>query len=420
MRRMICVWLVAVVLGGCVFAGQGAGGSGRLPRVFCLKGAWLAEAKGRIAAGDKSLRPALDKLVGEADEALGAGPFSVMDKTRIPPSGDKHDYMSFGPYWWPDPDKADGLPYIRRDGQVNPDSRGAVSDRVALGRMVDAVETLALAYYFTEKAEYARHAARLVRVWFLDEATKMNPNLQFGQAIPGRVEGRGIGLIDTARLPRVVDAAGLIGSSGAWTADDQAGLIQWFGAFLDWMLSSKYGKDEQRTRNNHATWYDVQVASFALFAGRADLAKQTVEAAKGRRIDSQIRPAGSQPHELARTKSLGYSTMNLRGFFTLARLGDCVGVDLWRYRGSEGQSLKKALDFIAPYADADRRWPHKQIKRFDRTGLLELLVYGRRVFADETYGKLIGKLPADKVAAHRIQLKTSAVSLGLSKKTEKY
>lgn len=186
---------------------------------------------------------------------------------------------------------------------------------------------------------------------------------------------------------------------------DASGVDCGLGWFLDWMLNSKYGKDEQKTRNNHATWYDVQVASLALFAGRGDLAKQTVEAAKRRRIDSQIRPDGSQPHELARTKSLGYSTMNLRGFFTLARLGDCVGVDLWHYRGPEGQSLKKALDFIAPYADADRKWPHKQIKRFDRTDLLELLVYGRRVFADETYGKLIGKLPAERIAAHRIRLK---------------
>ncbi len=405
MKRIILLLLLGCLPKECLWAAIDQ--KADLRRVFCMRPQALAESKARVARGDEALNPALEALVRDADTALKAGPFSVMDKILTPPSGDKHDYLSFGPYWWPDPKKPDGLPYIRRDGEVNPESRGRRSDRDGLGGMASAVETLALAHYFTGKGDYAEHAAMLLRAWFLDKATRMNPHLQYGQAIPGRVEGRGIGLIDTTRLARVVDAVGLLGASSAWTEADQEGLEAWFAAFLDWMLTSGHGRDEARAANNHGTWYDVQVASFAMFLGREDLARRTVEGVR-RRIDSQIRPDGSQPHELARTRSLGYSTMNLRGFFQLAVLGEHVGVDLWRYRGPDGQGLKPALDFIAPYADADTQWPHKQISHFNRMGMLELLADGVRIYQDKTYKELIRRLPADEVAMNRARLTMAA------------
>src|SRR5690606_33758828 len=166
------------------------------------------------------------------------------------------------------------------------------------------------------------HAARLLRVWFLDEATRMNPHLEYGQAVPGRNKGRGIGIIDTAGLPRLVDAVGLLQGSQHWTDVDQQGMQQWFGEYLTWLRESRHGRDEDRTKNNHATWYDVQVAAFALFAGEEHIAREVLEGAGDRRIRTQIEPDGRQPHELARTKSFDYSTMNLRGMFELATLAE--------------------------------------------------------------------------------------------------
>ena len=106
------------------------------------------------AMKDRELRAAADAVRTNAAETVTA-------KGMNPPSGDKHDYMSFGPYWWPDPTKPDGLPYVRRDGETNPGSL-ADSDRPRLERMVDGVEVLAAAAKrFKDHAAGAEAARRL-------------------------------------------------------------------------------------------------------------------------------------------------------------------------------------------------------------------------------------------------------------------
>jgi hypothetical protein len=405
--RMVPFLSVAVVACFCVNDGTAETtdqSQADAPKVFGLNAQWLAQAKAHLAAGDASLQPALEKLLQDAEEAVILGPFTVIDKTSTPPSGDKNDYMSIGPYWWPDPDKDDGLPYIRRDGDVNPEFTSDANDSSRLFAMIEAVDTLALAYYFTGEERWAERAALLLRTWFVAPETRMNPHLEFGQAIPGRVQGRCYGIIETRRLPKVIDAVGLLAASPAWTEKDDTAIRQWFRAYLGWLRTSRLGQEEGRTRNNHGTWYDVQVAHFALFVGEREVAREVLKAAKAARIDSQVEPDGKQPHELQRTLSFNYSVMNLAGMFALARLGEHVGVDLWKHPKPDESRIRAALDFLAGYATEERSWPHPQIREVNRMGLLPLLLHGAIAYDAPVFRALIGHLPSKEVRSDRNRL----------------
>src|SRR6185295_4839721 len=174
----------------------------------------------------------------------------------------------------------DGLPYIRRDGETIPARSGADFDRTAIGRMIGAVSTLGAAFQETGEEKYAEHATKLMRVWFLDPATKMKPNLNYAQGIPGITEGRGIGIIDTSGLTGVVKACQSLEKSQAFAAADRNGMKEWFGAYLEWMLTSKNGKEEAAAENNHGTYWDLQAVTFALYTGKKDLARKIAEEAK--------------------------------------------------------------------------------------------------------------------------------------------
>lgn len=374
------------------------------PAVFCFDGADLAGARARIEAGDNALAPALQRLRADADEALQMKPVSVMDKTRTPPSGNKHDYLSQAPYFWPDPTKPNGLPYLRKDGQRNPEvDRG--TDRPALGRMFGAVNTLALAYYFTGHQPYAEHAAELVRTWFLDPATRMNPNFDFAQYIPGINNGRGIGLIEVSHFGHLCDDLTLIQSSGAWTKTDDTAFRAWLAQYFTWLTTSKNGRDEVTAQNNHGSWYDVQAASLAFYLGKDDVAKRILATGLEKRLEFEIEPDGTQPRELARTKSLGYSTMNLEALFTNARLAEHAGLDWWQHRGPAGQSLLGALRYLAPYADPAKRWPKKDIIAGDRGNVLALVAEGSQHWDDPEFKALVAKFgPSGGNAAARWRL----------------
>jgi hypothetical protein len=367
-----------------------------LPRVFLLDAQKLQQVKQSIKAGDKSYGPALAKLEAEAKSALKSDVYSVTSKTAAPPSGDKRDYMSQAPYFWPDPKSPNGLPYIRKDGERNPEIE-KYPDHEIQDKMISAVETLAWAYYFTNDEVYAAKAVRFLRAWYLDPATKMNPNLEYAQAIPGVNTGRGIGLIETRNLPKVVDAIGMLDGSKSLTDADKKGLQDWYGKFLQWMLESKNGKDEAASKNNHGTYYDAQIVSFALFVGKKDLAKGVLETAKQKRIALQVETDGRQPLELERTKGWSYSVMNLDGLMTLADLGESAGVDLWNYQTSDGRGIRRALEFLYPFSVGEK-WKYQQIEGFQPSILFPLMRRAAAKYTDDKFKTMTAKIPATNQA----------------------
>lgn len=363
-----------------------------VPRVFLLDGKRLLSVQQQIKRGDTNFSPALEKLQKEAQTALKAGPFTVVDQF-IPPGGTRHDYMSQAPYFWPDPKSTNGLPYIRKDGERNPEIN-KLPDHASLNDLVEFVETLSLAYFFIGEERYAVKASQLLRAWFLAPATRMSPHLQFAQAIPGVNTGRGIGLIETRGLSRIVDSVGLLERSESWRKKDQEGLKEWFNQFLQWMLESKNGRDEAAAKNNHGTYYDLQTASFALFVGKDKLAKSILGGVMTRRIPEQIEPDGKQPLEIARTKAWTYSIGNLNGLMSLARLGENAGLDLWNFQTADGRGLRKAIDYLLPFGLGEKKFPHQQLGGFSAQPFYPLLRKAAVKFPEANYRLLLSKIPA--------------------------
>lgn len=347
----------------------------------------LNRVKCEIQREDVSVMPAYQQLIADVEKILTEGTFTVISKKQVPPSGDKHDYVSRGPYWWPDSTKVDGLPYIRKDGLTNPEFYD-FTDHTYAQKVASYVYKLGLAYYFTEDERYAAHAADLLKTWFLNEDTKMNPHLNYGQQIPGITEGRGIGLIDTRAWADMIDGVILIGKSKSWSDDDEAGLRKWFSDFCSWMLNSPIGQDEQKQHNNHGTYYDIQVTAYAIYTGQTAVARNQLEEVTKRRLDSQLAEDGEQPFEMARTNPWGYCGMNLLGFVKLANMAEKLGVDLWNYETPKGVTIRKAIEWYFPFLSGDKAWPKEEIAgKRGASSLISVLMeasrYDKQGYKDE-------------------------------------
>lgn len=301
----------------------------------------------------------LDTLARRSPAALTA-PLTTVVEGETLPGGDPHDYVSYARYWWPDPDKPGGLPFIRRDGQHNRE-QVARGDRHRIDHLTGAVVPLAAAWSLHRDEAAARRAGDWLRAWFIAPDTRMNPNIEYGQVQPGRNGNRGnpTGLLDTRDFARIVDALRLLDGSPALDAGETAVLRAWFNAYLDWFTTAEIAVAERTAVNNHGSWYFAQAIPFARYLARDDLARTLCEESRAL-IAHQIRADGSQPDEIERVDGLGYSRFNLEAQFQVVRLAAGIGVDLWNYTAPNGASLRRALDFLRPYNAAPSSWPHSQ------------------------------------------------------------
>lgn len=225
----------------------------------------LEITKSQIKSGDSAFASEYQKLIENADQTLNEGPFSVVNKTQVAVSGDKHDYLSLAPYWWQDESKQDGLPWLRRDGEVNPLTRGKNVDQPTVSKCFGNIRKLLSAYYFSEKEVYAVKLTELLETWFVNPETKMNPNLNYAQGIPGINEGRCFGIIEFGGIKDVISAIEFLELNNAIDQKFDDSLRAWLAEYLNWLQTSELGIMEKTRKNNHATYYDGQVVSLLLF-----------------------------------------------------------------------------------------------------------------------------------------------------------
>lgn len=368
----------------------GSGARAAAPATLVLRGEELAQQRELTRASAAATAEPLRQLRREADKFLRYPPYAVTTKQHPQPGFDPHDYVSLARYGWPDPTTPNGLPYINRDGEPNPETKEY--DNLTWDRMQRAVHNLAQAWYFSGEDKYAAGAARQLRVWFFDAATRMNPNLEHAQLLKGHDSGRSSGIIDFHQLPQLLDDILLLHGAPGWSAADEQQLQVWCRELLTWLRTSKNGRKEALATNNHGCWYDAQTAALALFIGDRTQARDILETVKTRRIATQIEPDGRQPLELGRTLSVNYTLFNLQALFTLARLGEQVGVDLWSYRTKDGRSLRAAFDWVLPYALGAKGWEHKQISQENFGPLAHLLRLAAVAYQAPAYEQALAKL----------------------------
>lgn len=350
----------------------------------------LDQIKAKIDRQDPFVMPAYQTLISKAEKTLSMDRLSVVDKSLTPPSQDKHDYMSLGPYFWPNPKTKDGYPYIRRDGKVNPNAL-IDSDSPRLVRLANALETLALAYYYTNNTKYAQRAVEMIQIWFINDTTKMNPHLKYAQGIPGTVPGRALGILDGRHFVRILDSITLIENSNLLSSKDLEIIKQWVKDYQNWLLNGEYAYEESHRPNNHGTFYDYQVVGYALYLEQPKKAKELLTNAQYIRLGSHIGSKGQNFHELERTRPLHYSLFDLEAMIGLALYSDHYDdVNFWTFTINQ-TSLKKAIDYVVKYKNNRDMWlvKNEKVNLMDLTPTL--LVAAQKYQTDE-YNKEILKL----------------------------
>lgn len=339
------------------------------------------------------------RILRLAEEAMGMAPVSITQFPAGLSEGGPHDFYSNGDYWWPDPNRPNGLPYVRRDGQSNPDNFSA--HRIALRNMRNAVAALAAAYALDGQEKYAAKAVTLLRVFFLDEGTRMNPSLLYAQAIPGVSSGRGIGIIDTLHLAEVPLAIMAIDKSKAMTPETRDGLKTWFADYAQWMTTHRYGLDEMNARNNHSVAYMVQLAAFARLTGDGEKLDLCRRRYKEVFVPQQMAVDGSFPQELARTKPYGYSIFQLDNMAILCQLLSTPDENLWAFTLPDGRGIRKAVEYLYPYLRDQSAWPRKpDVEHFEAWPVRQpALLFAGYAFGEGRYVDLWKTLEPDPTDA---------------------
>lgn len=377
-----------------------------VPRVHSLDGEAIAAIRERARSADPVLQPALDALRARAEAALSEPVAEIASKPRAyrAKSGDPKDYISVSKFAWPDP--ADPAKWVMIDGKPNEEAMKNF-DGPKIKAMQDRVTTLAEAWYFLGDKRYARAAAEQLRVWFLDPATAMNPNMDHAQAIKPDEGGNPWGIIDANRFPDVLNSVGMLADSGEWTVQDDAALKGWFEAFNHWLVESPLGKSERAAKNNHGTFYDLLLASGAAYTGDEETVRAVLMAVGPVRLDGQIAADGSTPEETRRAESAMYTLWNLKGLADLARMGTKRGIEIWNYPDAANAKLKKAGEFLLPFATGEAQWSFGQ-QEMKRDGPLGYFRAIAPVYADPRFDAAIADMlqasDLDRLAADRSTL----------------
>lgn len=332
----------------------------------------VAATGGATAAGPAWSLPGSDayRLVADADRPrilaaaakyVSQTPLTITAFPTRRSAGELHDFYSQADYSWPNPNDPNG-PYINRDGHSNPENFD--EHRKVMVALSIQMPALTAAWILTGQSRYGERACDHLRAWFVTPETRMNPNLEFSQAVQGVSTGRSYGIIDTLHLVEVARAASFLVSK-MLSRQDSAAVRAWFARYLDWLCNSDRGKTERDTTNNHAYCWALQAAEFARLVGnettREEMYRRYKEVLLG-----QMAADGSFARELARTKPYGYSVFTFDVMACLCQSLKGLTPDPPAFQLWDGRGLCKAAEFIYPYLKEKSAWKWaKDVEHFD-------------------------------------------------------
>ncbi|KAH9947891.1 chondroitin AC/alginate lyase [Amylocystis lapponica] len=293
-----------------------------------------------------------------ADQLAAKGPWSVMNKPITPPSGNKHDYMSWSPYSWPEcstneteitPEEVWTMcPFVTKDGLFNPDAR-LVNDVGSFSAMADAVLYNSLAWVLDGSSRYSENAVLFLRTWFLDTNTAMAPHLNYAQMKrgPDGQNGSHTGVLDLKCMTKIASGVLVLrlGNASIWTPDLDRRLIRWAREYIGWLQESPIAILESEAVNNHGSFYYNQLAALQILVGDNIGARQTIMRYFDTLFVNQTAANGDQPLESARTRPYHYRAYNLAAMITNAKLGSYLGCDVWNNTSGSGATVQTALDY---------------------------------------------------------------------------
>ncbi|MCX6308654.1 MAG: alginate lyase family protein [Bacteroidia bacterium] len=222
------------------------------------------------------------------------------------------------------------------------------------------IGTQTSAYLLTGERKYIETATKHLNAWFVDSTAKMNPHLEYAQAIKGICTGRGIGIIDATPLIEVALSVTQLERSPYMSPKVVEGVKQWFKTYLNWLTTHPYGIAEMNWKNNHGTWWHTQAAAYARLTGDIELLEQIRIRYKTILLPNQMAADGSFPEEIARTKPFSYMQFNLDGMATLVTLLSDATNDFWNYKTEDGRFIGKGVEFMYPFIVDKNKWTYKK------------------------------------------------------------
>jgi hypothetical protein len=348
-----------------------------------------------------------DRILAAADPLLllPPAPLTAFPAPRSP--GKMNDFYSEPEAYYPDPTSATA-PWKEFPTRV-PNAAAFTAHRDAVHTVSVEVATLTAAFVLTSDTRYSQKAAEHLRAWFLTPATRMTPDLRFGQRIPnsppGRFEGRFEGILETVPFAEVAQAIPFLASSGSLSEAELTGLHGWFAAYLQWLTEAPLAGLARDQKDHHGSSWLLQCAAYARL-NAAGLTSDDATLSQLRHhfhsvtLRAEIHATGNFPHEVTTAAPYRNSLLNLDMLSAACDLLSTRFESAWEFELQDGPGMRAAIAYHAPFIANRAKWPYPADDVFFTAlpGRRVALLLGGRAFAQADYSELwrsLTPIPAD-------------------------